>query len=208
MSGSNHATTRILKKPKKNYDLTNNYRLSIYLSDKTVSWLVQNKILWIFALLEMERNAPVFSEIVKSFKPAKKYTSSARINRLPASLTWFMMRVFPMVVASRLLHVEVGPNDHRKTHSSLYFYLSFEIFSLSFSFDGEHLISANDNDELELFQVADGAIHRTLHSKKYGVANVNYTHHHTQVIYSRNFSSSTKQNFYKNFKRHQLIEIF
>ena len=57
--------------------------------------------------------------------------------------------------------------------------------SLSFSFDGEHLISANDNDELELFQVADGAIHRTLHSKKYGVANVNYTHHHTQVIYSR-----------------------
>ena len=29
----------------------------------------------------MERNVPVFSEIVKSFKPAKKYTSSARINR-------------------------------------------------------------------------------------------------------------------------------
>jgi len=86
-------------------------------------------------LTEMERNVP-FSEIVKSFKPAKKYTSSARIN------------------------------------------------SLSFSFDGEHLISANDNDELEVFQVDDGALKRTLHSKKYGVANVNYTHHHTQVIYS------------------------
>ena len=125
MSGPNHATTRILNNPKKNYDLSNYYRLSIYLSDKTVSWLVQNKILWIFAHLEMERNAPVFSEIVKSFKPAKKYTSSARINRLPGSLTWFMGRVFPMVVVSRLLHVEVGPNDHRKTHSSLYFYLQF-----------------------------------------------------------------------------------
>ena len=40
----------------------------------------------------MEKNVPAFSEIVKSFKPAKKYTSSARINRLPASLSDVVFR--------------------------------------------------------------------------------------------------------------------
>ena len=77
-------------------------------------------------------------------------------------------------------------SDRREDPLLFTILLIMDNLSLSFSFDGEHLISANDNDELELFQVADGAIHRTLHSKKYGVANVNYTHHHTQVIYSRN----------------------
>ena len=50
-----------------------------------------------------------YTDLMKSMKPAKKSTSSARID------------------------------------------------SLAFSFCGDYLVTANDNDELELYQVADGS---------------------------------------------------
>jgi len=77
-----------------------------------------------------------FVDMVRSLKPARKSTSSSRID------------------------------------------------SLSFSYCGDYLVTANDNDELELYQVADGASNRLLYSKKYGAGHVQFTHHHTQVIYA------------------------
>ena len=77
-----------------------------------------------------------FVDLARSLKPAKKATSSARID------------------------------------------------SLSFSNCGDYLVTANDNDEIELYNVADGNSNRLLYSKKYGAGNIQFTHHHTQVIYS------------------------
>ena len=68
--------------------------------------------------------------------------------------------------------------DHCKATSSA------RIDSLSFSNCGDYLVTANDNDEIELYNVADGNSNRLLYSKKYGAGNIQFTHHHTQVIYS------------------------
>ena len=79
-----------------------------------------------------------YQDIVKSYTPAKKHTSSGKIN------------------------------------------------SVSFSMDGQHLVSCNDNDEIEVYNVQDGNSTRALYSKKYGCNKVHFTHHHTRIIYSRN----------------------
>ena len=77
-----------------------------------------------------------YTDLVRSLKPARKATSSARID------------------------------------------------SLSFSTCGDYCVTANDNDELELYQVSDGVSNRLLYSKKYGAGHVQFTHHHTQVLYA------------------------
>jgi len=64
---------------------------------------------------------------------------------------------------------------------------SERINSIDFSPNGESLITGSDDDSIVIYDCAqEGRPKRTLFSRKYGVANINYTHAGNTVIYSSN----------------------
>jgi len=57
--------------------------------------------------------------------------------------------------------------------------------SIDYHSNGESLITGSDDDSIIIYDcAAEGKPKRTLYSKKYGVANIKYTHSGTTVVYS------------------------
>ena len=54
---------------------------------------------------------------------------------------------------------------------------------MDFDASGQHLITASDNDALNLYDASAGTHRRVLYSRKYGVQLVRYTHSETAVLY-------------------------
>ena len=47
-------------------------------------------------------------------------------------------------------------------------------------------VTASDDDSIQLYSLDSGEPIKTLHSKKYGICRVTFSHHHTSVIYASN----------------------
>lgn len=56
--------------------------------------------------------------------------------------------------------------------------------SLAFHSNRDLLVTASNNDEINLYDTNAGEHQRTFYSKKYGVANVSFTHDPNSIIYS------------------------
>ena len=60
------------------------------------------------------------------------------------------------------------------------------INSIDFHRTEDLLVTANDNDEIKVYNTQTAQVQKTLLSKKYGVANIAFTHDPNSVIYSSN----------------------
>ena len=60
------------------------------------------------------------------------------------------------------------------------------INSLDFHLGQDLLVTAGDDDAIRVYNVSTGQIERTVYSRKYGAAHVNFTHHPSAVIYASN----------------------
>jgi WD40 repeat protein len=60
------------------------------------------------------------------------------------------------------------------------------INSIDFHRTEDLLVMGCDNDSIHMFNTATGTVGSTLHSKKYGVQNICFTHHPHNVVYASN----------------------
>jgi COMPASS component SWD2 len=58
------------------------------------------------------------------------------------------------------------------------------VTSLDFDDQGEHLVSAGDDEAMHLFDIKEGKHSKTVASKKYGVHLARFTHHSRQVLHA------------------------
>lgn len=60
------------------------------------------------------------------------------------------------------------------------------INSLDFHRVHDLLVTAADDDSIKLYGLETGNVHKMLHSKKYGIAHVRFTHHHESIVFASN----------------------
>lgn len=60
------------------------------------------------------------------------------------------------------------------------------INSLDFHRTTDLLVTAADDDSIKLYSLETGLSHKTLHSKKYGISHVNFTHHPSAIVFASN----------------------
>lgn len=60
------------------------------------------------------------------------------------------------------------------------------INSLDFHRSADLLVTAADDDSIKLYGLETGTPHKTLHSKKYGISHVNFTHHPSAIVFASN----------------------
>ncbi|KAJ5757448.1 uncharacterized protein N7511_006142 [Penicillium nucicola] len=58
------------------------------------------------------------------------------------------------------------------------------VTSLDFDDQGEHLVSAGDDEAIHLFDIKEGKHSKTVASKKYGVHLARFTHHSRQILHA------------------------
>ena len=63
---------------------------------------------------------------------------------------------------------------------------SARINSLDFHRSADLLVTAADDDSIKLYGLETGTPYKLLHSKKYGISQVNFTHHPSAIIFASN----------------------
>lgn len=60
------------------------------------------------------------------------------------------------------------------------------INSLDFHRSADLMVTAADNDIIKVYGLAMGLPQKVLHSKKYGISKVRFSHHHNSIIFASN----------------------
>lgn len=63
---------------------------------------------------------------------------------------------------------------------------STRINSLDFHRSADLLVTAGNDDSIKLYGLETGDSHKLLHSKKYGISHVNFTHHPSAIVFASN----------------------
>ena len=58
------------------------------------------------------------------------------------------------------------------------------INSLDYDNSGSNLVSASEDESIRVYSCSSGKLNNTIYSKKYGCANVSFTHKSTNIIYT------------------------
>lgn len=82
-----------------------------------------------------------------------------------------MFSIVKVCQAQKFLIVVKGPGEAR-------------INSIDFHRLEDLLVTASEDDSINVYDTSRGSLVKTLHSKKYGVANVKFTHSHHAVLYA------------------------
>lgn len=56
--------------------------------------------------------------------------------------------------------------------------------SLDFNDQGEHMVSASDDETIQIYDVKEGKSTKSVPSKKYGVHLARFTHHPRQILHA------------------------
>ena len=56
--------------------------------------------------------------------------------------------------------------------------------SLDFDDQGDYLVAAGDDETIQVFDIKEGKLTKTVPSKKYGVHLARFTHHSRQVLHA------------------------
>lgn len=62
--------------------------------------------------------------------------------------------------------------------------LPSNITSLDFDDQGDYLVAAGDDEALQVFDIKEGKLTKTVPSKKYGVHLAKFTHHSRQILHA------------------------
>ncbi|CAM9494117.1 unnamed protein product, partial [Heterosigma akashiwo] len=82
------------------------------------------------------------------------------------------------------------------------------VTALDFHEDGEFCVTASQDHSITLIDALEGRAKKTIHSKKYGVGCVTYTHHNQSILISSNSSTSNHDVRYLSLYDNRFLRFF